>query len=128
MPVIISGGAGAWRSRGNRDAMPNPVSQTPASVVDEDIGRLDVFMDETLRMDLAERCRQANGDAQSARQVDWSVLIPLKNQIQTLTARILKYEDRPPFMASERERLRCPLWIEVSCERVFVLEPPKPLR
>ncbi|MGC1870733.1 MAG: hypothetical protein WA700_07210 [Acidobacteriaceae bacterium] len=108
----------------------NPESGEPdiIHVVDEDIRWLNVFMDETLRMGLTECCRQANGDVQSAHQVNRSALIPLENQIQTLTTRILKYEDRPPFMAGERERLSCPPRIEVSCERVFVLEPPKPLR
>src|ERR1700680_4416880 len=28
VPAIISGGAGAWCSRGSREAMPNPVSHT----------------------------------------------------------------------------------------------------
>ena len=79
-------------------------------------------------MDLAERFRQGNGYAQKARQIEWSVLVPLKNPIQTLTTRVLKYEDRPPLMTSERERLSCPFRIDFACERVFVRKPPKTLR
>ena len=73
-------------------------------------------------------CRQADGDAQDAGQIERSSLLPLKNQIQGLTARILQYEDRPSFVTSERQRLGCPRRIEFGCERVFVLEPAETLR
>jgi hypothetical protein len=72
--------------------------------------------------------RQANGDAQDAGQIERLPLVPLKNQIQGLAARIFEYEDRPPFVTSERQRLGCPRGIEFGCERVFVLEPPEALR
>jgi hypothetical protein len=49
-------------------------------------------------------------------------LVPLKSLIQRLTAGILKYEGCPPFVASERERPKCPRWIEFGCERILVLE------
>src|SRR5713226_5146948 len=73
-------------------------------------------------------CRQANGDAQDASQIERLRLVPLKNPIQGLTARVLEYEDRPPFVTSERQRPGCPSGIEFGCERVFVLEPPETLR
>src|SRR5713101_6622918 len=73
-------------------------------------------------------CRQANGDAQDASQIERLRLVPLKNPIQGLTARVLEYEDRPPFVTSKRQRLGCPRGIEFGCERVFVLEPPETLR
>ena len=79
-------------------------------------------------MDLAECCRQANSDAQDAGQIERLPLVPLKNQIQGLAARVFEYEDRPPFVTSERQRLGCPRGIEFGCERVFVLEPPETLR
>jgi hypothetical protein len=41
-------------------------------------------------MDLADCGRQANGDAQEARQFERLPLIPFKNPIQWLTARILE--------------------------------------
>ncbi len=108
----------------------NPEAGEPdvAGVVDEHVRRLDVLMDETAPMDLAECCRQADSDAQDARQIERLSLVPLKNQIQGLAARILEYEDRPPFVTSERQRLGCPRRIEFGCERVFVLEPPETLR
>ena len=41
-------------------------------------------------MDLAECCRQANGDVQEASQVKWLPLVPFENPIQGLTAGILE--------------------------------------
>jgi hypothetical protein len=55
-------------------------------------------------------------------------LLPLKNPIQGLTARVLQYEDRLPFVTNERQRLGCPRGIELGCERVFVLQTPETLR
>jgi hypothetical protein len=83
-------------------------------------------------MDLGESFRQANGDAQDARQIERLMVIPhkvsLKNPIQGLTARVREYEDRPPFVTSDRKRPGCPCRIEFDCERVFVFEPPETLR
>ena len=58
---MTSGGSGAWRSRGRREAMPKPVSQPGQSRVDEHIGWLDVLVDEAAPVDLAERSRHADG-------------------------------------------------------------------
>jgi hypothetical protein len=79
-------------------------------------------------MDLAERCCQANSDAQKASQVERLPLDPLKDPIQWLTARVLKYKDCPPLVTSERQRPSRPCGLEFGCERVFVLEPPETLR
>ena len=79
-------------------------------------------------MDLAECCRQADGNAQEESQVERLPLVLLKNQIQGLTARIPEYEERPPFVNCERQRLGRPRRIEFGCERVFVLKPPETLR
>jgi hypothetical protein len=101
-----------------------------SGVVDEHVGRLDVFVYEyeAVPLDLAETLRHANRDAQDASQIERLPLLPLKNPIQGLTARVLKYEDRPPFVTSERQRLGCPGGIELRRKRVFVLEPPETLR
>jgi hypothetical protein len=97
-----------------------------AGVVNEYVPRLEVLMYKATPVDLAECCRQANGDTQDASQIEQ--LAPLKNQIKGLTARVHEYEDRPPFMTSERQGLGCPCGIEFGCERVFVLKPPETLR
>jgi hypothetical protein len=85
-------------------------------------------MYEAFAVDLAECCRQANCDAQEASQVERLPLFPVKDPIQGLTARVLKYEDRPPLVMRERQRLGCPRRIEFSGERIFVLEPSETLR
>ncbi len=105
----------------------NPEAGEPdvAGVVDEHIRRLNVLMYKAMAVNLAECCRQADGDAQDASQIERSSLVPLKNPIQGLASRILEYEDRPPFVTSERQRLGCPRGIEFGCERVLVLEPPE---
>jgi hypothetical protein len=46
-------------------------------------------MCEALPMDLAECFRQTNGDAQKARQIERLPLVPLKNLIQGLAARVI---------------------------------------
>jgi len=74
-------------------------------------------------MNLAECRRQANSDAQEANHIERMSLLSLKDQIQGLTTGVPEYEDRPPFVTSERQRLGCPDGIEFGCERVFVLEP-----
>ena len=68
----------------------NPESGEPdvAGVVDEHVRRLDVLMNKTTAVDLAECCRQADSDAQDAGQIERSSLVPLKNQIQGLASRI----------------------------------------
>src|SRR5260370_40499421 len=79
-------------------------------------------------MDLADCCRKADGDAQEASQIERLPLVPIKDPIQWLTARVLEYEDRPPFVTRERQRLGRPRGIKFGCERVFVLEPPEARR
>jgi hypothetical protein len=98
-----------------------------ASVIDEHVSRLDIFVYEALPMDLAESFRQANGDAQDASQIERLSLAPLQDQVQGLTARVREDQDRPPFVTSECQRLSCPCRIEFRCEREFVLEPSKTL-
>jgi hypothetical protein len=82
-------------------------------------------MNKAAAVDLAECYRQANNDAQHPGQIEWLTAIPhrvpLKNPIQGLTARVGEYENRPPFVTSERQRLGCPRRIEFRCKRVFVL-------
>jgi hypothetical protein len=78
-------------------------------------------------VDFAEGRRQANGDAQEARQLKWLALVPIKDPIQGLAARVLEYEHRPPFVTSELKRRGCPRRIKFGSERVFVLEASEAL-
>jgi hypothetical protein len=99
-----------------------------AGIVHQHIRGLDVLMNEAVSMDLAKGSRQADSDAQEIGQIQRLPSVPLKNQIQGLASRIFEYENRPPFVTSERQRLGYPRGIEFGCERVFVLEPPEALR
>ena len=125
---MISIGMGDWTLV--RHLRRNPEAGEPYVVVavSEYVRRLDVLVDEAVLMDLAECCRQADSDVQGAGQIERLSLVPRKNQIQGLTSRIFEYEDRPPFVTSERQRLCCPRGFKFGCERVFVLEPPEVLR
>src|ERR1700733_8477258 len=107
----------------------NPESGEPdvPGPVDEHVRRLNVLMNKTTAVNLAERCRQADSDVQDARQIERSSLVPLKNQIQGLASGILQYKDCPPFVTSERQRLGAPCRIELRHKRVLVLEPPNAL-
>jgi hypothetical protein len=87
-----------------------------SGVVDEHIRRLNVFVDEAVPVDLAECFRKANGDAQEASQIEGLPFVPIEKLIQGLTARVLNYEDRPPFVTSEGQRPGCPRGVEVGCE------------
>jgi hypothetical protein len=48
--------------------------------------------------------------------------------MQRLTSRVFEYEDRSPFVTTERQRLGCTYGIDFGCERVFMLQPPETLR
>ena len=81
-------------------------------VVDKCVRGLDVLMDEALPVGLAKRCRQADGNAQEAGQIDRLSLVLLDDPIQGFAAWILENEDRSPLVTSQRERLSCPCRIE----------------
>jgi hypothetical protein len=108
----------------------NPKSGEPhvAGVVDEDIRGLDILMYEASLVDLTECSCQTNGGIKKTSQLERLPLVTLKNSIQRLTARVLEYEYRPPFVTSKSQRLGRPRGIEFGCERVFVYEPADTLR
>ena len=63
VPAMISGGSGAWRSRGRREAMPKPVSHTcPAADIDDHVGWVDVFVNESTSVEPAKCGRQRHGE------------------------------------------------------------------
>ena len=84
-------------------------------------------MDQALPVNLAQRCRKTDGDAQEANQIEGAPLVLLNELIQRLAAWVSEYEDCAPLMTGQRERLSGPCRIEFGRERPFVLEPPKAL-
>ncbi len=107
----------------------DPKSSEPdvVGVVDEHVRRLDVLMNEALAVHASERGRQANGDAQGARQFERLSFAPLKDPIQGLAAGIREDEHRLPVATGEFQRPGCPRRIKVGGERAFVLELPEAL-
>ena len=77
---MISGGAGAlalaWQS--GRDAKAG--EPDVAGVVDEHVLGLDVFVDQTALVGMAERRCQANGKAQKASQIEWLLPRPAQER------------------------------------------------
>src|SRR5471032_1537300 len=96
--------------------------------VDQCVRRLDVLMDETLTVGLAQCRRQTHGDAQAAGQIERMSLVPPDDTNQGYTARILKNEDCSPLMTGQRERLGAPRGIECARERPFVFEQLEAVR
>jgi hypothetical protein len=87
---------------------------------DEHVLGVDVFVDQTALMDVAERRGKVNGKAQKTRQIER--LLPLKNSVERLPARVGENQDYPSFVACERQGLGRPRGLKLGCERVFVLE------
>jgi hypothetical protein len=69
VPPIVSGGSGAWRSRGSFDAKPKPVSQTTLDVGSTiQFRRLYVLMNNAAFVEALQRGRKPDGDAQGPSQ------------------------------------------------------------
>ena len=97
--------------------MPNPVSRVRAvGAVHQDIGRLDVLVDEAALVRLAQRGDDADGEAQEAsrlhRRADQS--------LERFAARILEQQRRSTAFAAKRERPRRPRGVERVPQFIFV--------
>ena len=100
--------------------MPKPVSQTGAGRgVDEDVGRLDVFVDEAPLVEPAERGRQADGDAQERRDLPGLPQEPG----QRLAAGVLEHERRPPAVTHQPQGPSRPGGVQLVPQRIGVLQP-----
>ena len=65
-----SGGSGGCRSRGRCDAIPNPVSRTsPVRPVHQNIGWLDILVDQAALVRLAQRGCDADRKPQEVPQL-----------------------------------------------------------
>ena len=98
---MISGGPGGWRSRGSRDAMPKPGQPDRAGFgVDQDVGGLDVLVDEAAPVDIAERRRHADGEAQEASHLHRRA----ENPVERLAAGVLEHQHGPAMVAHKLQR------------------------
>jgi len=67
-----------WRSRGSREAMPKPVKRTLPAASTSRFSGLMVLVDEAAPMQLAERRRQRDGEAEESRQLKRLAQHPLE--------------------------------------------------
>ena len=99
--------------------MPKPVSRIRPSVqFDQNIGRLDVLVDEAALVRLAERVGDADREAQEASRLHRFADKPLER----FAARILEQQRRSAAFADKRERPRRPCGVEFLLQFVFVRE------
>ena len=116
---MTSGGTGAWCSRGRREAMPKPVSHTPPLAgVHQDVGRLDVLVDQPACVHLGDGVGKRDGDAQERRDIQRLAEQPLER----LPAGVLEHQGGPDLATDESDRTRRPVGVEVNPQRVFMLD------
>jgi hypothetical protein len=94
---------------------------------DEHVLRLDVFMYQAPLMDAAERRCHANCERQKSNWIERLCLVllkvvPLKNAVERLSARVGENQDCPSFVAAECNGLGRPRGLKFGCQRIFVFE------
>ncbi len=87
--------------------------------VHQDIGRLDVFVDQPPSVHLADGSRERDGDSQERRDLHR----PAEQPIKRLAAGILEHQRHATIARSESHRPRGPVSVERISEGVFVFEP-----
>ena len=111
---MTSGGAGAWRSRGRREAMPKARKPRLAGYgVHQNIRRLDVLMDEAALVNLGKRRGDADGEAQKRHNLQG---LPEEPQ-QRLAAGVLDQERKPPLVRLQSQGPGGPGRIELLSQR-----------
>ena len=114
---MVSGGPGDWRSRCRREATPNPVSRTcPSAQFSQDIGGLDVLMDEAALVDLAHSPGDADSEAQEASHLHGCAEQP----VERLAAGIFEHELAAPALVPKLQRPHRPCTIQFVLQSVFV--------
>ena len=85
---------------------------------DEDVGRLNVLMNKTCRVELPESVRQGDGHPQKLQYFHWS----RDDAVERLAAGIVQQQDGAPVTTFEGDRLHRPIGIELFPDRVLVLQ------
>ena len=122
---MISGGSGACRSRGRREAMPNPVSRTCRSP--QFTRMLAGFRSLWTRprwWSLAQGRGDAEREAQEALQLHGRAEQPLER----LAARILEHQHGPTALAHELQGPRRPGAVQLILQPVFVRQAIEDIR
>src|SRR5882762_5486875 len=117
---MTSGGAGAWCSRGSREAMPNPVSHTPPLAASTRIfaGLMSLWI---RPRSCTWRSAPARGIAMRRKwdYVQWFA----KQSIERRAAGILEHQRHAVVVVRQRDWSRRPVSIKFGFERIFVFEP-----
>ena len=115
---MVSGGSGAGRfgiaSRLLRASEPDFAGRA----VHEDVGRLDVLVDEAVPVHLAESAGNADGQMQEASQLQGRPEQPGER----LTAWILEHQHGPTALTRELQRPHRPRGVQLILQAVFVSE------
>ena len=105
-----SGGAGAWRSRGWREAMPKPVSQLwPLTGSTRMFGWLQVLVNQLALMQLLECGRQTKGITEELPYLHG----PVNQLAEGLASGIVTDKDRLLAVARKRERPSGPCRVQL---------------
>ena len=88
------------------------------SRIHQDVGRLDVLVNQIAGVKLAQGARQANGQAQELSQFHRT----MDESVQRLAAGIVQDEHRPPVVLNKREGPDRPFRVEVLPQGEFVLQ------
>ncbi len=114
---MLSGGSGAWRSRGRSEAIAEPGElDLPAHGMHENILRLDVLVHETAPMDLREGTGDGDREGQEVFHRHWRAEPPL----QRLAGGILQHQHGPAAVADELQRPRRPGSVQLVPQGIFV--------
>ena len=113
------------RSRGlafARQAGRNAETRQPHAAgcgVHKDIRRLEVLVDQPLRVHPTDHSRKRDGNTQELRHVHRTT----KHSLQRLAPGVFEHQRQPTLATNKLDGPRRPLGVEVGSESVFMLEP-----
>ena len=114
---MISGGSGACRSRGRREAMPKPVSQTsPVVRLTRILAGLMSLWTRPRWWTLPSAAAIADGEAQKAPHLHRRAEQP----VERLAAGVLEHQHGPTALAHELQRPHRPRPVQLVLQSVFV--------
>jgi len=113
---MVSGGAGACRSRSRREAIAEPGELDLSGLaVDQDMRRLEVLVDEATLVRLAQGGGDAETEAQEASQLQGRA----EQAVERLSAGILKHQRHTAVIVRKRYGSRRPVGVKFGLERIF---------
>src|SRR6266566_111659 len=119
-----SGGSGDLRSRGNREAIPQPINQArPVTGSIIMLAGLTSLWDEASNVQLPEGGRSTDRHAKEVSQFHGCS----QQSIERLASWILEEEDRSSLVLRELKRSNCPRRIQLSPQGELVLHYPDSL-